>query len=1334
VHEISEKVVGERRLVALRDLGALVDAKTAEKACVVVAETLSKHPKDIPFALLYLIDPDGQQARLAGAAGVTQGGPVSPLIIELGEYTHDQQAWPLAEAVRTETMQVVENLAARFGEVVPSGPWSDPPQQAVVAPIRSNMGRHLAGLFVVGVSSRLRLDESYRSFIELAASQIATAIANARAYEEERKRAEALAEIDRAKTEFFSNVSHEFRTPITLMLGPLEDAIADESTPDAVRGRLKTAHRNSLRLLKLVNTLLDFSRIEADRAEAVYEPTDLSALTSEFASVFRSTIENAGMRLEVDCPPLGEVVWVDHGMWEKVVLNLLSNAFKFTFAGAIEVKAHRRGDQAELQVRDTGTGIPEAELPHIFERFHRVKGARGRSYEGSGIGLALVRELVKLHGGSVRVESRMDQGSAFFITIPFGKAHLPTDRVNRANAQAVGRLKGLAVGQNERAERKLVSTAISAQAFVEEARQWLPSETERQREGGTKRREIATQSLSVSPSPHPWVPPSSARILLADDNADMRDYVRNLLSRQYEVVAVNDGLAALEAAREDRFDLLLTDVMMPGLDGFGLLRELRADNRTREIPVILLSARAGEDSKIEGLAAGVDDYLIKPFSARELLARVEAHLKLQRLRREGAEALRESEERFRTLSDSVPALIWLNSPTGCEFVNREYLEFLGVDEAEALGYKWAEFVHPDDREAYVNAYLEAASDRRRFDAEFRFRRHDGEYRWIRSVGMPRFEGSEFKGYVGSSSDIHERKLAEKALAQMAAIVESSEDAIISKDLNGVILSWNKGAEKLFGYRAAEAIGKSIAILIPPERMSEEPQILERIRRGERINHYETVRRRKDGHEIDISLTLSPIRDKSGKIIGASKIARDITERKRVEIERELLLLKESEARAEAEAARSEAEAANRSKDEFLAIVSHELRSPLNAILGYNSMLREKPADEAQLKHCCDVIDRNARTQLQLIEDLLDTTRIVSGKLRLESRRLDINPVLADAFDMMRPAAESKGIQLRIVDCGWRMADEDDTEREGSSIADPQTAIVLGDAARLQQIVWNLLSNAIKFTSAGGRVELRVERTEDHIRIIVTDTGKGIHPEFLTRIFDRFRQADSSSAQRYGGLGLGLSLVKHLTELHGGKVEATSAGQGCGATFIVTLPLATRQESVAEESPALAALAATNANFDGETRTNVGISLPEDLTIAGLRVLVVDDQEEARFLLADFLNRCGADVLAVSSGAEALALLSNTPVGELPDILICDIAMPEEDGYAALRRVRALEEARGVAAEEQIPALALTALAGMEERLRVLSSGFRGYVAKPADPAELMLVIANIAGMWRRKEH
>jgi PAS domain S-box-containing protein len=617
VHEITEKIVGERRIIALRDLGACSgEAKTAAEACSIAMKALRNHAKDVPFAALYLFDERQSLAHLAGAAGVQRGESAAPISIALGGRQADQP-WPIAEVLRCERTVVVDDLAERL-RAVPSGPWPDPPHTAVVVPIKSNAARRFAGFLVSGVSPRLRLDEQYRSFFELLASQIATAIATARAYEDERRRAEALAEIDHAKTLFFSNVSHEFRTPLTLMLGPLEDALADSDLPVADRERLDVVHRNSLRLLKLVNTLLDFSRIEAGRAQASYEAVDLVAVTVELASNFRSACERAGLDLVVDCASLPEPVYVDRDMWEKIVLNLLSNAFKFTFEGQIAVGLRAVNGSAELSVRDTGVGIAKQELPRLFERFHRIEGQKSRTYEGSGIGLALVQELVKFHRGSIRVESEPGRGTTFTVSIPLGTAHLPAERLG--------------------AEQNLASTSVRAEAYVQEAVRWLPDAL-------PSEARHATDSSAICPLS------ASARVLVADDNADMRAYLCSLLGPHCEIVAVADGQAALEAARQRRPDLLITDAMMPRLDGFALARAIRNDPGLRELPIIMLSARAGEESRVAGLEAGADDYLVKPFSGRELVARASVNLKLAQVRRQGIEALRDSERRYRDLAE-----------------------------------------------------------------------------------------------------------------------------------------------------------------------------------------------------------------------------------------------------------------------------------------------------------------------------------------------------------------------------------------------------------------------------------------------------------------------------------------------------------------------------------------------------------------------------------------------------------------------------------------------------------------------------------------------------------
>lgn len=454
-------------------------------------------------------------------------------------------------------------------------------------------------------------------------------ITEKKAYEREieRQRKE-LAKLDELKTQFFANISHEFRTPLTLMLGPIDDALGDDEVdlPAVQRERIIMVQRNALRLQKLVNALLDFSRVEAGRIQAVYEPTDLASLTHELASSFRSACERAGLVLNISTDALPEPVFVDHEMWEKIVLNLVSNAFKFTFEGQIDVSVRAVGGRAVLRVSDTGTGIPETELPRIFERFHRVEGGRGRTYEGTGIGLALVQELARLHKGEVTVESNFGRGTTFTVSLPFGSAHLPQDRIESTRSQ--------------------VSTATRVEAFVSEALRWPPDG-------------ILTEAVGPPRAAPPRVAAQRARILLADDNADMREYLHRLLAASYEVTAVADGESAIAEAKRVRPDLVLTDVMMPRLDGFGLLQRLRADSHLRDLPVVILSARSGEEAKAEGMLMGADDYLVKPFSARELLARVGAHLKMAQTRQEMIDALRHRTAQFETLLDRAPIGVFM---------------------------------------------------------------------------------------------------------------------------------------------------------------------------------------------------------------------------------------------------------------------------------------------------------------------------------------------------------------------------------------------------------------------------------------------------------------------------------------------------------------------------------------------------------------------------------------------------------------------------------------------------------------------------------------------------
>jgi PAS domain S-box-containing protein len=527
-------------------------------------------------------------------------------------------------------------------------------------------------------------------------------------------------------------------------------------------------------------------------------------------------------------------------------------------------------------------------------------------------------------------------------------------------------------------------------------------------------------------------------------------------------------------------------------------------------------------------------------------------------------------------------------------------------------------------------------------------------------------------------DVADQRQAELVSSRLAAIVESSDDAIVSKDLNGTILSWNSSAERMFGYTAAEAVGQSITLIIPVERLHEEDTVLARIRSGLSVDHFETVRVTKDGRSIDVSLTVSPIRGADGQVVGASKIARDIGIRKRTERERLEFLARE-------QAARAEAEAANRAKDDFLTTLSHELRTPLNAVYGWAAMLQTGQVDETMRSKAIETIMRNANIQVQLIDDLLDVSRIAAGKLRLELQNVELGSVIDAAADAVRPAAVAKGIRLDVV-------------------REPQVGPITGDPGRLQQVVWNLLNNAVKFTPREGRVQALLRRVNSRVEIVVSDTGPGIPADFLPFVFERFRQGDSSSTRPHGGLGLGLTLVKHLVELHGGAVTAESPGAGHGATFTVKLPVSvTLVPAAGTATPA---------------------SLPALLPVAptarleGLRVLVIDDDVDGLSLVSAMLRRAGATVAVGRSAAEGFDHF----VAEPPDVVISDIEMPGEDGYALIRRIRGLEPGRG----GRVPAIALTAYGRREDRLHAISAGFSMHVPKPVDPAELVTLVASLA--------
>jgi PAS domain S-box-containing protein len=612
------------------------------------------------------------------------------------------------------------------------------------------------------------------------------------------------------------------------------------------------------------------------------------------------------------------------------------------------------------------------------------------------------------------------------------------------------------------------------------------------------------------------------------------------------------------------------------------------------------------------------------------------------------------------------------------FWNPEAQRLFGYSEAEAVGHSVGLLV-PAGRQAEdadIAARIIRGETVDRF--ETLGRRKDGTLVPIMlSVSAVRGSGGRVVGSARVVHDLSGRRRVERGVLSLAAIVESSDDAIVGKDLDGIVLTWNRAAERIFGYTAREMIGRSIRVIVPDDRQSEEDDVIARIRRGERVDHFETIRRRKDGSLIDISLTVSPILEPDGVVIGASKIARDITDRKRAETERARLL--------------KIAQDASRLKDEFLATLSHELRTPLNAILGYTRMIRSGLLVGEKQRRAVDVIDRNATSLTEIIEDVLDVSRIISGKIRLNVRPVELQHLIRTGLETVRPAAEARGIRIE-------------------AILDSSNVPVSGDPERLQQILWNLLSNAVKFTERGGRVQVRLETVDFHVELAVSDTGVGIPEEFLPYVFERFRQADAGATREHGGLGLGLAITRHLVEMHGGTIHVSSAGRGAGCTFRVKLPL-----MIVHEPQETEGRVRPRAH-----RTGGVIDVPP---LDGVAVLAVDDDVDALLMVREILEAAGASVTTADSAGEALRLIEVAQ----PDVLLADVGMPRVSGFELIAQVRKSCNVR----VRDVPAAALTAYARSEDRANALRSGFQLHLAKPIDPAELMEAIASLARTARQ---
>lgn len=769
-------------------------------------------------------------------------------------------------------------------------------------------------------------------------------------------------------------------------------------------------------------------------------------------------------------------------------------------------------------------------------------------------------------------------------------------------------------------------------------------------------------------------------ILHVDDNEANRYAVKRMLKhRGFNIIEAATGEAGLQLVTEARPDLIILDVKLPDINGFEVCRRIKTNPATAFIPVLHLSASFVESrDKAQGLDSGADGYLAQPVEPIELIATVKSLLRIRQAEESALSLAREWQSTFDAMNDGVCLLNREGRVMRC---NSAMTELLKKPFSELVGCLYQELMPMTLGSVEANPLRHVQQTRQRESQEVHF-----DSQWFSITVDPVFnEGGAFIGAVYILANMTDRRQAEEALRvseeRFRLLLENVKDyAILFLDTQGRVSRWSLGAERMLGYQESEILGQPGSIIFTPEDLQQgvDKQELETAVTDGRAED-ERWHIRKDGSRFWASGISTPLRDETGQLRGFSKIMRDFTERKQAEDERNQLLAREQEARAAAEAA-------NRLKDEFLATLSHELRSPLNAMLGWTRLLNSRKFDEATTARAMQTIERSAKSQAQLVEDLLDVSRIIQGKLRLNVRPVELVAVIEAALETVRPAAQAKEILLQ-------------------SVLDPAAGPVAGDFDRLQQIIWNLLSNAIKFTPKDGRVMVRLERVNSHVEVTVTDSGKGINPEFVPYVFERFRQADSSSTRVYSGLGLGLAIVRQLVELHGGTVRADSEGEGKGATFTVKLPL----------------MPVRVKPYLGEhihPTVDLGVPFNNPPTLNGVRVLIVDDEVDSRELIVAALEEYEAKVFAVASASEALEAVSQFK----PDVLVSDIGMPLEDGYSLICRIRQLSVEQG----GQIPALALTAYARTEDRMKAIASGFQMHIPKPVEPAELATVVASLA--------
>lgn len=1130
-NEETSKVLRQRRLKTLKDISTLTaQLRTVEEVLTISTQIISENPHDIPFALLYTFDSQTYQAKLAGYTGFSSDKHnAMAKVITLGK---EISAWPTDTVIQTGKTLLVENIHEKFQEL-PGGPWSESPQKAMIVPIQKSGQEQVVGFLILAISPKLEFDDEYRSYFDLIAGQISTAIANVNAFEEERKRAEALAEIDKAKTIFFNNISHEFRTPLTLMLGPLENLI------DEVNGKLsqeekesiEATHRNAMRLLRLVNTLLDFSRIEAERVQAHYYPIDLARFTEDLASSFRSIIENAGIQFEINCNKISDAVYVDREMWEKIVLNLLSNAFKYTLKGKIEITLTEENKTVFLGVKDTGVGIPKKELPHMFERFHRVKNLTGRTYEGTGIGLSLVNELVKFHKGKISVESEEGKGTMFTIAIPAGKDHLPAAQVH------------------DKEDSNYES--VLSDLYITEAVSLAGNEIQKVNEQLSSFSEIESKDLSFHS------PNKKLSVLVVDDNADMRSYISRLLEKNYHVQTATDGKDALTKIKRSKPDLVISDIMMPVMDGIELLNNIKNNVETNRLPVILLSARAGEEAKIAGYNLGADDYLIKPFSAKELLARVRSQIRTANIR-----AAAEAHLRNLFIQAPVAIAIYRGPDFIIELANEKVLEFWGKTAEQVMNKPLFEALPEVEKNVYYPILKNVYTTGERFFApEYRatlLRNGKLETVYVNFTLEPLrdLEGNITSVMVVANEVtalVEARKMAEQNAIELEkkvqertsellkknlelqeqknfveTVIDSSIDLICVYDKDCRFLAMNKRCAEMSHVDQRSVVGKKFEEVYPSLINSEIHNRLKLALKGEpslNISHASV------NSSSFYNVFFIPL-SRNGESYGAVVIAHDNTE-----------IMKAAE---KLNQVNKELIRTNRELEQFAYIASHDLQEPLRKIQFYSDLLQTSSYDENFFAKYFNKITSSAERMMALIKAVLNYSHL--AKDRDEFQQVDLNKVLEDV---------KTDFELLIAE-------------KNAVITNDTLPVIRGIPLQLNQLFSNLISNSLKFSNSEPRIEIscnvldtsenaKPSRLNDdfiYTEINFKDNGIGFESQYAKQIFTIFQRLNKN---KYSGTGIGLALCKKICENHEGLITVESEVNK-GTTFHVYLPVMAKNQS------------------------------------------------------------------------------------------------------------------------------------------------------------------------------